>query len=47
MAELGEDEGSAVRVPRWLNQGTAVAWRLLVLAAAVYVSALVLDRLPG
>jgi predicted PurR-regulated permease PerM len=45
MADHGEDDGSPVRIPRWLDQSTAVAWRLLVLAGAIYVSALVLDRL--
>ena len=37
--------GAPVRVPRWLEQSTAIAWRLLVLAAAIYVAALMLDRL--
>jgi putative heme transporter len=45
MAGHGEGEGSPVRIPRWLDQSTAVAWRLLVLAAAVYVTAFMLDRL--
>jgi predicted PurR-regulated permease PerM len=39
------DKGSTARIPRWLDQSTSIAWRLLVLAAAVYVTAVVLDRL--
>ena len=40
-----EGDGSPIRIPHWLEQGTTVAWRLLVLAAAVYVTATLLDRL--
>jgi putative heme transporter len=45
MADNGEGNRSPVRIPRWLDQSTALAWRLLVLAAAVYVTAFMLDRL--
>ena len=45
MVVQGEGNRSPVRVPRWLDQSTAVAWRLLVLAAAIYVTAVMLDRL--
>src|SRR4051812_25652002 len=45
MVDDGEGNRSSVRIPRWLEQSTAVAWRLLVLAAAVYVTAIMLDRL--
>src|SRR5437762_410669 len=45
MVDHGEGEGSPARIPRWLDQSTAFAWRLLVLAAAIYVTAIMLDRL--
>src|SRR5437879_1654383 len=45
MVDGGASAGSSVRIPRWLEQSTAIAWRLLVLAATIYVAALMLDRL--
>jgi predicted PurR-regulated permease PerM len=45
MVDSGASDTGPVRVPRWLEQSTAIAWRLLVLAAAIYVTAIMLDRL--
>jgi|SRR3954447_1116130 predicted PurR-regulated permease PerM len=45
MVDGGEGDRAPVRIPRWLDQSTSVAWRLLVLAAAIYVTAIMLDRL--
>lgn len=42
----GEDNGTPVRVPCWLDQSTAIAWRLLVFARAVYVTAFMLCAEP-
>jgi len=36
---------SSPDVPRWLNTGTAYAWRLLVVGAAIYVLFLIFGRL--
>jgi predicted PurR-regulated permease PerM len=38
-------ERESPQVPRWLNTGTAFAWRLLVIGAALYVLFLVFGRL--
>jgi predicted PurR-regulated permease PerM len=41
-----QDSGPApVQIPRWLDTGAAIAWRLLLVALAIYVLGLVVQRL--